>query len=123
MKKNKIIYWTNTSIVALSLFISGVIYIINPAILETAHPNMGFPDYFKMELGVCKILGAIAILLPMVPNKVKEFGYAGFAIILFSASYTHIALHEPFGNAIKPLIIFGIMAVSYIYWNKIKVKN
>ncbi len=123
MKKNKIIYWTSTSIVAVSLLISGVIYIVNPAILEAAHPNMGFPGFFKMELGVCKILGALAILLPMVPTKIKEFGYAGFAIILLSAFYTHIALYEPFGDIIKPLIIFGIMAVSYIYWNKLKVKN
>ena len=63
MKKDEIIYWVSTCIVAISLLISGAIYLIDPAIIESLHPDMGFPDYFKTQLGVCKILEGLAILL------------------------------------------------------------
>ena len=117
---NKITYWVSTSIVAISLLVSGIIYLVNPGIIEATHPNMGFPNYFKTELGVAKILGALALLLPMVPGRIKEFAYAGFTIILFSAFYTHISIHDTVKDVITPLIILGILAISYVYWHKLK---
>ena len=47
---------------------------------------LGFPVYFKIELTLAKILGVLALVIPAVPFKVKEFAYLGFAITLVSAS-------------------------------------
>ena len=121
MKKNKIIYWTSTILVSVAMLISGSIYLYDPSIIEAAHPDMGFPDYFKMELGVAKVLGAIALLLPMVPNKIKDFAYAGFTIILISAFIAHVAIDDGIKDMVMPLIILGIMVVSYRYRNKLKM--
>lgn len=121
--KNRIIYWASTCLVAFPLLCSGIIYLVNPSIIESAHPNMGFPDYFKTELGVAKILGALALLLPISMDKIKEFAYAGFTIVLFSAFITHIAINDTIKDILIPIIIFCILAISYIYWNKIKKNN
>ena len=45
--------------------------------------------YFKAELTIAKILGVLALVIPAVPVKVKEFAYAGFAITLVSAAIAH----------------------------------
>jgi DoxX-like family len=56
---------------------------------EGAFAHLGFPAYFKVELTVAKILGVLALVIPAVPFKVKEFAYAGFAITLVSAAVAH----------------------------------
>src|SRR5260221_9902895 len=88
---------------------------------EGAFVHLGFPPYFKVELTVAKILGVLALLIPAVPFKVKEFAYSGFAITLVSASIA------PFGRGdarlsvlfvIDPLVFLGLLAVSYVYFEK-----
>ena len=56
---------------------------------EGAFVHLGFPPYFKVELTIAKILGVLALVIPAVPFKVKEFAYAGFAITLVSAAIAH----------------------------------
>jgi hypothetical protein len=50
-----------------------------------AFVHLGFPGYFRIELTTAKALGVLALLLPGVPTKVKEFAYFGFGITLASA--------------------------------------
>lgn len=120
MKSHKIIYWISTCVVGLSMLTSGAIYLFNPSIIEAFHPNMGFPDYFKTELGVAKILGALVLLLPFFHAKIKEFAYGGFAIILFSAFYTHISINDAIKDIAVPLFVLGLLVVSYVYWKKME---
>jgi len=118
MTKNKIIYWASTCLVAIPLLCSGVIYLLNPSIIESAHPNMGFPGYFKTELGVAKILGSVALLIPL-PSRVKGFAYSGITIVLISAFITHLSIGDTLKDILIPLFILSILAVSYIYKQKI----
>jgi hypothetical protein len=67
-------------------------------------PHLGFPDYFRIELGAGKLLGAIALILPFVPRKVKEFAYAGFTIIFVSAFIAHLASGDTCGDSFS---LFG----------------
>jgi len=58
---------------------------------EGAFVHLGLPQYFKIELTTAKILGVLALLIPNVPFKIKEFAYFGFGITLISASIAHFA--------------------------------
>jgi hypothetical protein len=125
MKRNRIIYWTTTGIVSAVMVYS----IINFTLFdhfpfpEGGFVHLGLPDYFKVELTIAKILGVLALLIPGVPAKIKEFAYFGFAITLISASIAHLSSGDARISVlfiIDPLIFFGLLAVSYFYFNKTK---
>jgi hypothetical protein len=89
---------------------------------EGAFVHLGFPSYFKVELTVAKILGVLALLIPAVPFKVKEFAYAGFAITLVSASIAHFGRGDARNLSvlyvIDPLVFLALLMVSYFYFTK-----
>jgi len=116
MKKNKIIYWTATILMLLSGVSTAPLYFTNPMFIESFH-HLGYPDYFRVELGVFKIIGAIVLLLPMVPAKFKEWAYVAFAITFISAFIAH-AVVDGFPAAVFPLIPLAFLTVSYIYFHK-----
>jgi len=119
MKKDKIIYWISTSLIFLW---EGVIpgLTSHTDLAKQGISHLGYPDYFRVELAVFKVLGALALILPMVPARVKEWAYAGFAIVLISACVSHTAVDGLNGQAFFPLIILAILVVSYVYYHKIK---
>ena len=120
MNKNKIIFWITTGIVAALMLFSGSAYFMSPD-MKAAFGHLGFPDYFRVELGVLKILGAITLLLPMIPAKIKEFAYFGFALVFTSAAYSHLSIGDDISEAIAPLVFCAILAVSYMYKDKVNV--
>jgi hypothetical protein len=117
MKKDKIIYWATTGIVGAMMLFSGYSYFSNQQAID-GFKQIGFPDFFRIELGIAKILGALAILIPQVPNKVKEWAYAGLGITFISASIAHYANGDAISHTITPIVILGILAVSNIYLQK-----
>jgi hypothetical protein len=56
---------------------------------------LGFPDYFRIELVTAKVIGAVLLLIPSVPLRIKEWIYAGFIIAMVSALIAHICSHDP----------------------------
>ena len=88
---------------------------------EGAFVHLQLPNYFRIELTIAKTLGVLALLIPSVPLKVKEFAYFGFAITLVSASIAHFAVGDA-GRPplyafyiLDPLIFLGLLIVSYRY--------
>jgi len=116
MKKNKIIYWTATILMLLSGASTAPMYFTNPMFIETFH-HLGFPDYFRIELGIFKIIGANVLLLPMIQARFKEWAYVGFAIAFISAFITHVVVDRNAG-AIFPILPLTFLVVSYIYFHK-----
>jgi RNA polymerase sigma factor (sigma-70 family) len=76
--------------------------------------------YFKIELTIAKILGVLALLMPNVPTKAKEFAHFGFGITLISASIAHFSIGDGIQFIIDPLLFLGALIVSYWYFNKMK---
>jgi hypothetical protein len=87
--------------------------------MKGAFAHLGFPDYFRIELTVAKALGVLALLMPGVPTKVREFAYAGFAITLISASVAHFSVGDSLPFVIDPLLFLVALIVSYVYLHKI----
>ena len=116
MKRTNIIYWAVTALVALQLIMAGVMYFTNPEVVS-GFVHLGFPDYFRQELGIAKLIAAVLIIVPMVPLRVKEWTYAGVAITFLSAFIAHTSV-DGVATAIAPLISLVLLVVSYIYLHK-----
>jgi hypothetical protein len=87
--------------------------------MKGAFRHLGFPDYFRIELTVAKALGVLALLISVVPRRVKEFAYAGFAITLTSAAIAHFSVGDPALFVIDPLLFLGALVTSYVYFHKL----
>jgi DoxX-like family len=121
MTRNKRIYWIATGIVSAVMVYSAVNFnLANPlGPMKGAFRHLGLPDYFRIELTTAKVLGVLALLLPGVPRKVREFAYAGFAITLISAAIAHFSVGDPFFFVIDPLFFLGALVTSYVYFQKL----
>jgi uncharacterized membrane protein YphA (DoxX/SURF4 family) len=117
MKKTKIIYWIFTALLGLSMLSTAIPEIINGPDAIKFMSALGFPPYINPFLGIAKILGVIAILVPRFP-RIKEWAYAGFCFDLIGATYSQIAIGTPFNNWIFMLIFFIPLIGSYIYYHK-----
>lgn len=116
MKRDKIIYWTTTGLVAIGMLLSAYQYFSGPAMAE-AFKQMGFPDFLRVEIGIAKIIGSIVLILPLFPNKVKEWAYAGFGILFFSATLTHF-LNDGFERKATAVFFLILIIISNFYFSK-----
>ena len=119
MKTHKIIFWITTAIVSLMMLYSAYQYLTTEE-MKAAFTHLGFPDYFRIELAVAKLFGALILLIPAVPKSLKEFTYAGFAIVFVSAFIAHMSNRDPMSYAMAPVIFLILLIVSYIYYSKLK---
>lgn len=122
MKARKITYWITTGLVVLGMLFSVYNYFFNPA-LKTAYVHVRFPDWFRVELGIAKLLGSLALAIPVVPARVKEWAYVGFFINFFSAFLAHYEIGDPAFNQIAPLLLLLLVVISYITYHKLTVQK
>jgi uncharacterized membrane protein YphA (DoxX/SURF4 family) len=118
MKTTKVIYWVSTTLLGLMMLSSGYMYFTNPEV-KMGFVHLGFPDYFRVELGLAKVLGAIILLLPL-ESRIKEWTYSGFAICFISAVIAHLSSGDAPQQAAGPVIAFVLLGTSYISYQKIK---
>jgi len=119
MKKAKIIFWTTTIIIFL---FEGVMpaFTSQSEMAKEGLRHLGYPQYFGNALVVFKILGVLALIIPQVSNRIKEWAYAGFAFDFIFASISHFAVDGVNFQGFFPLIFLVILAVSYVYHHKIE---
>lgn len=119
MKKTKIAYWATTTLIFLW---EGVMPALtsNSQIAIDGIRHLGYLDYFRVMLTVFKVIGSVALILPMVPGRFKEWAYAGLGITFISAVVSHWAVDGFSGQTIFPIVLFGILAVSYTQYHKMK---
>ena len=117
MKRDKIIYYATTVLVSGMMLFSAFMYLTNPTIKDKFH-LIGFPDYFRVELAVAKVIGGIVLLLPMLSYGIKYAAYVGFSIVFVSAFIAHLATGDS-GGAIMPLLFLGVLGISYVFYRKL----
>lgn len=115
-KKTKIIYWIFTGLMLLGLGPGAVFDALKHPEAIKSVMGLGYPEYIVAYVGVVKIIGLIAILIPGYP-RVKEWAYAGLVFDLVTAMYSQIVV----GEAMWPmmLLFIGVVAGSYIYSHKL----
>jgi hypothetical protein len=118
MKKDKYIYWGSTGLIAALMLWSSYNFAFNEE-QKDAFRHLGLPNWFRLELTVAKGLGALALLIPAVPSKVKEFAYFGFGLTFVSADIAHLSSGDTPWLMLPHWTFFGILVVSYIYQRKL----
>lgn len=113
-KKNKIIYWIATLWLSLGMTATGLVQISKGKGEGVFGSNLDYPAYFLMILGVWKILGVIAVLLPKFPLQ-KEWAYAGFFFIMTGAIFSHLAMGSPVAEFFPALLLLVLTVISYYY--------
>jgi len=115
-KRDKIIYWISTVWLCLGMVATGVQQLMKVQLEGALSPpgvygitELGYPVYVLTLLGVWKILGTIALLLPKYP-LLKEWAYAGVFFLLTGAIFSHIAVD----HSMKELFPAGLLLVLTI---------
>jgi len=117
MKKINIIYWIATGLILAMMLWSAINSFTNNPQGAQIMAHLQYPLYLAKFLGVAKILGIIAILVPGYP-QLKEWAYAGFTFDLLGATYGSIAVGDPASKWVFMFIFLGLWACSYIYYHK-----
>jgi hypothetical protein len=119
-RRDTIIYWATTAAVCGVMAFSAVNFNLKEPLgpMKGAFVHLGYPSYFRIELTTAKALGVLALLIPGVPAKVKEFAYFGFGITLISASIAHFSVGDPALFVIDPLLFLSALVVSYTLFPK-----
>lgn len=111
MKKTKTTYWIVTGLFSAFMLFSAIPDIISQAEAVTFMNHLGYPNYFIPFIGVAKLLGVIAILIPAFP-RIKEWAYAGLAFDLLGAVYSVIATD---GFQLPMLVI--VLPFTFLFWS------
>ena len=112
-------FWIATVLLALQMGFTAYAQLRLPQVAET-FTHLGFPGYFRVELSWAKLAGIAALLVPMVPARLKEWAYAGFAITLVSALIAHLAVGDGV-SAWSWSVGTGILwCASYFLWRRIQ---
>lgn len=118
MKKTNVLYWIFTGLFALAMSMSGIQNaMLDQASIELLNAQLGYPNYIIPFLGIAKILGAIAIIIPGYP-RLKEWAYAGLFFDLAGATYSIVMTQELHPSMLGMLIFFALLALSYTYYHK-----
>jgi uncharacterized membrane protein YphA (DoxX/SURF4 family) len=113
-KRNKIIYWIATLWLALGMLSTGIVQLIKMKEQLDVMTHLGYPAYFLTILGVWKILGVIAILIPKFP-VVKEWAYAGFFFAMSGAVISHLASGDGTKEFFGPVLLLVLTAISWYF--------
>lgn len=111
-KRNKIIYWIATIWLSLGMTSTGIVQLIQMKEEVDMMSHLGYPIYFLTLLGVWKLLGVIAVLLPKFP-LVKEWAYAGFFFSMSGAVVSHLAVGDEAKEFIGPVLLIVLTVVSW----------
>jgi uncharacterized membrane protein YphA (DoxX/SURF4 family) len=122
-KRNKIIYWIATIWLALGMVSTGIVQLLKMNAGQGGLDmiiHLGYPVYLLTILGIWKILGSAAVLVPRFP-LLKEWAYAGFFFVMTGAIFSHIAAGDPVSSLFPALLLLILTFISY-YFRPVKRK-
>lgn len=113
-KSNKIIYWISTALLAFGMLGSGISQLLHVKEMDELITHVGYPLYFMYIIGVWKILGVIAILIPKF-KLVKEWAYAGFFFLMTGALVSHLFMGDSGKAIFGPLFQTIFIILSWYF--------
>ncbi len=113
-KRNNIIYWIATIWLALGMTSTGIVQLISMKEETEKFDHLGYPTYLMTILGVWKLLGVVAVLIPKFP-VLKEWAYAGFFFAMSGAAISHIISGSPASEIFPSLLLLLLTVVSWYF--------
>jgi uncharacterized membrane protein YphA (DoxX/SURF4 family) len=111
-RSRTIAYWVTTVPVAAVLLVGGVTDILQTPYVRAVMEQLGYPAYFAVIIGVWKVPGAVALLVPRFP-RLKEWAYAGAVFNFTGAVASHLAVGDPAVTLVAPIICTGLAFASW----------
>ena len=114
-------FWIFTALFCLEMSFTAYYELMILPQAAQAFTRLGFPaDYFRVELSWAKVMGVAALLVPMIPARLKEWAYAGFAINLASALIAHFSISDRPLAFVPSTITSVLWALSYLFWRRMQ---
>ena len=117
MKKTNIIYWIFTGLFGAGMLFSAIPDVLCVPDAVKFMTMLGYPVYFIPFIGVAKVLGVIAILVPGFP-RIKEWAYAGLFFDLIGAIYSCLAIGTPVLNCLPIFVFVAVGGLAYFFYHK-----
>src|SRR5688500_10873454 len=113
-KRNRIIYWIATIWLALGMLSTGIVQLLKVEEEVNMMTRLGYPVYFLTIIGVWKILGVVAVLIPKFP-LLKEWAYAGFFIAMSGAVISHLIIGDEAKEFFGPILLLILTMISWYF--------
>ena len=113
MNGRTISYWLVTAPMAAFMIMSAIPDVTRSEVAVTAFTHLGYPIYLLPFIGIAKIAGVAAVLLPS-SKRVKEWAYAGLVFDLTGALYSHLSVGDP--PDVWMFAVIGLILVTGSYW-------
>lgn len=114
MRTKKIIYWIATIWLSLGMLSTGIVQLLKMDQDVDRMVDLHYPVYLLTLLGIWKILGVIAVLIPKFPI-LKEWAYAGFFFAMSGAMFSHIMSGSPMQEIFPSLLLLVLTVVSWYF--------
>lgn len=113
-KRNKIIYWVATIWLALGMTSTAIVQLIKMGEEVANFTKLGYPLYLMTIIGIWKISGVVAVLIPKLP-LIKEWAYAGFVFTMSGAIISHLAIGDEVSTFLGPALLLVLTVVSWYF--------
>jgi uncharacterized membrane protein len=113
-KRNRIIYWIFTAWLALGMISTGMIQLLRTDEEVENVTSLGYPVYLLTILGIWKILGSVAVLIPKFA-LLKEWAYAGFFFAMSGALFSRIATNDPVSKMLPSVLLLVLVIISWYF--------
>ena len=110
--KKKIVYWSATIFLSIGMTAGGAQQLLQIGGYNDIVSSLGYPLYILSILGMWKLLGVVAILLPK-NILLKEWAYAGFFFAMSGAFVSHLIVGQAFVEAVPSLILLITTVLSW----------
>jgi len=116
----KTVYWLSTILTTLYLAWSSYGYLFSKVMIEGIQ-KLGFPDFFRIQLAVLKIIAIVILLIPQIPLQIKDWAYVGVGLFYLTAIIAHFTHKDPIVINLINILLLAILVVSNVYLKKLAV--
>ena len=121
-KSTIMLFWIFTALFCLEMCFTAYYELLPQG--AQAFTRLGFTNsYFRLELSLAKLVGAVMLLVPMVPARLKEWAYAGFAINLVSAIIAHLSISDRPLAFVPSTLTSVLLAASYFFSRRLRASR
>lgn len=111
-KSKRIAYWVTTIWLALGMASTAAVQLAHMASEVEVMKHLEFPAYLLTLIGLAKVLGVIAVLIPRTPI-LKEWAYAGFFFLMTGAIWAHLEKADTLKDLFGPLLLLLLTIASW----------